>query len=128
MKIQINDDTGKIVLHPVTEPRAKAGHTVKEVDSIPEIPVDKILSWDSDFDRLVLIDVPPPPLRQRLKALTASFPAPVRAAFSQGFIAVNYWLDEGDEEAAQAVIDSFDVSGQPQEIQDAKAALLAEFG
>jgi hypothetical protein len=69
----------------------------------------------------------PTPLRDRLKAVTATFPASVRAAFSQGFIAVNYWLDEGDEEAAQAVIDGFDVSDQSQAIQDAKAALLAEF-
>lgn len=64
-------------------------------------------------------------LRERLRSVTGTFPASLKASFP--FERVAYWLSQGDEAAAQAVIEGVDVSGYPQEVQNAKAALLAEF-
>ncbi|MEM0967413.1 MAG: hypothetical protein AAGJ81_14795 [Verrucomicrobiota bacterium] len=72
--------------------------------------------------------VPPPPelpLRERLLNVAGGFPPEVLAAFP--FDRAAYWFDRDRQDVVQALIQGVDVSAQPQAIQDAKAAMLAQF-
>lgn len=72
--------------------------------------------------------VPPPPelpLRERVKAVASGFPPEVLSAFP--FERADYWFDESRPDVVKAIIEAVDVSGMSQSIQDAKAAMLAEF-
>lgn len=90
-----------------------------------ELEVTQAMIDQAVEDITAPVPTPLAPLRDRLKAKAGGFPAQVRAGFP--FERVAYWLDQGDEETAKAVIEGVDVSGFPQPIQDAKAAMLEEF-
>jgi hypothetical protein len=78
--------------------------------------------WDTDTESWEEIV---PPLSDRLQAVAGNFPPEVKAGFP--FERVAYWLEQGDEATARAVIAGVDLTGYPQEILDAQTALLAEF-
>lgn len=81
--------------------------------------------WNTDTESWVAGAKPRASLSERLRAVVGAFPPEVRAGFP--FERVAYWLDQGDNETARAVIAGVDVSAYPQSVQDAKTALLAEF-
>ncbi len=93
-----------------------------------------ILEWDTDklgdqpTDAEIEAEAekgPPIPLADRLREVTAGFDPGLKSAFP--FERVAYWIDQGDADTARAVIEAVDVSGYPQDVQDAKAVLIAQF-
>jgi len=76
-------------------------------------------AWDE-----IKASVEAEPLQTRLRAILATQPAAVRAAFLPITAGVNYALEQGDNEAALAAITATEV---PEELEPAKAALIAEF-
>jgi hypothetical protein len=81
--------------------------------------------WNTDTESWGAVVKPRASLSERLRAVVGAFPPEVRAGFP--FERVAYWLDQGDNETARAVIAGVDLTGYPQEILDAQTALLAEF-
>jgi hypothetical protein len=104
--------------------------TPEQLARVEALYADDIALYESitEAGQVYVVEPEPKPLAslsERLRAVVGAFPPELRAGFP--FERVAYWLDQGDNETARAVIADVDTSNFPQAIQDAQAALLAEF-
>jgi hypothetical protein len=86
--------------------------------------------WEWDADKWDFIDPTPPPepevsVWERVKSIADQFPKADQIRFP--FEKYDYYRRLNDAEGARLVIDTFDVSDEPSNIQQARIAILAEF-
>lgn len=121
---------------PVNESQTNNGPkpdlTANELERVQEIYAADIAIFKSIHapGQELIIPAPEPepeplaPLKDRLKAIVQSTPTEAKAAFAPMFAGVEWLLDNGEIEAAQAAVAGVEV---PNGLEAVKAALLTEF-